>query len=479
MTTDQILTVEQKRARLRQLLASQSNGAGEDAESAQTPGDCAQSVQTPGAPTGSHYTRQTLDTFSSADETAYGEIDRFSQWVQDASADNAYPLEAYRTDTQDTAVQIQRMDGSALDVLSFASYSFYLGYSRHPDVITAAKDALDQYGLGSGSSPLIGGRLELHMALEQAVVDFMGLPDRSVSIFPSGFGANTGTISAFVKPGDTIVFDEVCHASLTEGAQLSGADVRLFRHNDADHLASILQRIRARPDGAAIRILVGMEGCYSADGDYGKLDQLVPIAKHYGAKVLVDEAHSMLMIGPEGRGMAAEMGVLEEVDLLMITFSKAFGGIGGACYAPKKIAQYLNFFAKSRMFSCALDPAVTAGVTRVLEMAGNADGDARRTRLLANGKRLRSLLRGRVNIGLSESWIVPVIFGEDALTLPVLDYIQRHGLDAGVMQYPAAPPGQARLRFFVTSEHTEEQLVRAAEVIRGAAVEFDFCLNDK
>ena len=314
------------------------------------------------------------------------------------------------------------------------------------------------------------------MDLEQACIDFFGLPDRSVSIFPSGFGANTGTISAFVKPGDTIVFDEICHASLQEGALLSGAEVRYFRHNDADHLESMLKRIRSQPDGKEMRILVGMEGCYSADGDYGKLDQLVPIAKRYGAKVLVDEAHSMLMIGPNGKGMAAEMGVLEDVDLLMITFSKAFGGIGGACYAPKEIAQYLNFFAKSRMFSCALDPAVTAGVTRVLEIADNADGDARRARLHANGAFLRERLHGKVNIGLSESWIVPVIFGDDALTLPVLDHIQRHGLDAGVMQYPAAPPGQARLRLFVTASHTEEQLVRAAQIILDAAEAFGFRL---
>ncbi|MBV7340229.1 pyridoxal phosphate-dependent aminotransferase family protein [Chloroflexi bacterium TSY] len=463
-------TIEEKRELARQILARQANGSVPNASR-----DQHRHLQ---SETPRHYTRQTLDTFSRADAIAYGEIDRFSHWVHDARTENGYPLEAYRTDTQDTAVQIQRIDGPRLDVLSFASYSFYLGYSRHPDVIAAAKDALDQYGLGSGSSPLIGGRLELHMALEQAVIDFFGLPNRSVSIFPSGFGANTGTIAAFVKPGDTIVFDEICHASLQEGAQLSGAEVRYFRHNDADHLASLLKRIRTQPDGKEMRILVGVEGCYSADGDFGKLDELVPVAKAYGAKVLVDEAHSMLMIGPQGKGMAAGMGVLEEVDLLMITFSKAFGGIGGACYATREVAQYLNFFAKSRMFSCALDPAVTAGVTRVLEMAGNADGDVRRARLHANGQFLRDRLRGKVNIGLSESWIVPVIFGEDALTLPVLDFIQRHGLDAGVMQYPAAPPDQARLRFFVTSEHTKAQLTRAAEVILDAAEAFGFNLNN-
>lgn len=468
--TEKTLTLEEKREMVRQILAQK-------AQSSTTTTDGVQHRKVH-APTKPHYTQQTLDTFSVADATAYGEIERFSQWVQEASIDNRYPLEAFRTDTQDTAVQIQRMDGDKLEVLSFASYSFYLGYSRHPGVIEAAKDALDQYGLGSGSSPLIGGRLGLHMALEQTVINFMGLPDRSVSIFPSGFGANTGTISAFTKPGDTILFDEISHASLQEGAQLSGADVRYFRHNDAHHLESMLKRIRAQPDGKAMRILVGMEGCYSADGDYGKLDQLVPVAKRYGAKVLVDEAHSMLMIGPKGKGMAAEMGVLEEVDLLMITFSKAFGGIGGACYATKEVARYLNFFAKSRMFSCALDPAVTAGVTCVLEMAGNADGDDRRARLQANGAFLREQLRGKVDIGKSESWIVPVIFGDDSLTLPVLDYIQRHGLDAGVMQYPAAPPGQARLRLFVTASHTRTQLIEAAEIILHAAEQFGFQLSN-
>lgn len=308
------LTLEEKRERVRQLMQRQSSQG-------PPPGKL--------APPERPYTAQTLDTFMDADPIAYGEIERFNMWIQEACGDGRYGLEAYRTDTQDTAVQLQRLDGPALDVLSFASYSFYMGYSRHAEVIAAAKAALDQYGLGSGSSPLIGGRLRLHMALEQAVIDFFALPERSVSIFPSGFGANTGTISAFMKSGGTILFDEVCHASLQEGAQLSGADVRYFRHNDAEHLESLLQRIRAQPGGQEMRILVGMEGCYSADGDFGRLDQLVPVAKKYRAKVLVDEAHSMLMTGPGGKGLAAEMGVLEEVDLLMITFSKAFGGIGG------------------------------------------------------------------------------------------------------------------------------------------------------
>lgn len=461
MSIEQSLTVEQKRELARQILLQKSSSGS----------TCINNEPPQGK---RHYTHQTLDTFMTADETAYGEIERFNQWVADACGDGNYALEAYRTDTQDTAVQIQRMDGPTLDVLSFASYSFYLGYSRHPEVIAAAKDALDQYGLGSGSSPLIGGRLALHRDLEQAVIDFMGLPDRSASIFPSGFGTNTGTIAAFMKPGDLIILDEVAHASLKEGALLSGADLRYFHHNDANHLEAILKRVCTQSAGKAPRILVGMEGCYSADGDFGKLEQLVPVAKRFGAKVLVDEAHSMLMLGPQGKGLAAATGVLQEVDLLMITFSKAFGGIGGACYTPKSIAQYLNFFARSRMFSCALDPAVTAGVTRVLEMAGNSDGDARRARLHDNAAFLRNRLRGKVDIGKSESWIVPVIFGEDALALPVLNYIQRHGLDAGIMQYPAAPRGQSRLRLFVTAAHIEEQLVRAADIVLNAAAEFHF-----
>ncbi len=466
---DPTLTLEQKRKLARQILARKT-GQPANGEMAGTkaPRSDPQSAR--------HYTHQTLDTFSEGKTPAYDEIDRFNRWVGEACTEDGYPLEAYRTDTQDTAVRIQRLDGLSLDVLSFASYSFYLGYSRHPEVIAAAKTALDQYGLGAGSSPLIGGRLALHVALEQALVDFFGLPNRGATIFPSGFGANTGTISAFANAGDVILFDEYCHASLLEGALLSGAEVRHFRHNDGDHLASCLKRIRARPGGETVRILVGMEGCYSADGDYGKLDQLIPLAKRHRAKVLVDEAHSMLMIGPNGKGMAAEMGVLDEVDLLMITFSKAFGGIGGACYAAKEVTQYLNFFAKSRMFSCALDPAVTAGITRVLQIAGNADGNARRARLHANGSLLRQRLAGQVDIGQSESWIVPVIFGEDALALPVLDYTQRHGLDAGVMQYPAAPPGQARLRLFVTAAHTAEQVNAAANIILAAADAFRFRL---
>lgn len=258
--------------------------------------------------------------------------------------------------------------------------------------------------------------------------------------------------------------------SILEGAQLARSKVHYFEHNDIDHLAEILKEIAPE----ASRILVCTEGVFSADGDFGALDRIVPLAKSYGAQVLVDEAHSFLLCGPHGRGAAEQQGVLDQVDYLVVTFSKALGGVGGALIARREIARYVNWYARCRMFSCALDPAVTAGVTRGLELGAGSDGQERRTRLQKNATLLRDSLLGKVEIGRSRSWIVPVIFGSETLTIPLADWLQRHGLEGSVMSFPAVPVNEARIRLFVTSEHTGEQIGRCADIVAEAANELGF-----
>jgi glycine C-acetyltransferase len=309
----------------------------------------------------------------------------------------------------------------------------------------------------------------VHTILEKRLADFIALPERGVSLFSSGYGVNTGTISAVMKRGDHIVVDKSAHMSIIEGAQLARAKLHFFEHNDPASLDAVLKDI-----GPGHRVLVCTEGVFSADGDFGALDRIVPLAKSHGAQVLVDEAHSFLLCGPGGRGVAAMMGVLDQVDYFIVTFSKAMGGVGGALIARLEIARYVNWYARCRMFSAAIDPAVTAGVTRSLELAAGSDGDARRERLRRNSALLRSLLRNRVEIGRSESWIVPVIFGSESLTIPLSDWLQRHGLEGSAMSFPAVPPNEARLRLFLTSEHSEEQIRRCARIIIEAAGEFEF-----
>lgn len=423
----------------------------------------------PGEKKGPHWSEITYDVFLDSSDVAPTEIDKFADWRRSMVRDAVYPFEAPHLTPQKTEIRVRRTGAGELNLLNFSSYN-YLGLSHHPEVIQAAKDALDTYGLGANSSPVAGGTMGCHVALEEALVAWWGLPNHGVSLFSSGYGANLGAISAFLKPGHVAVVDQAAHMSVLEGVRLSGATLVYFAHNDMVDLEAKLQQYA---DGNT-RVLVIVESIYSADGDFHDLPSTVKLAKKYGAYTLIDEAHSMLMAGEHGRGCAAEAGVLADTDMLVTTFSKGFGGVGGCVYARTEIVQYMNWYARCRMFSCAMDPAVTGGLTRSLEIASGPEGDLRRARLRRNADRLRDLLTPIVQTGETRSWVIPVIFGSEKKSVKLTDWLQREGLDAGVLTYPAVPRNQSRLRLFVTSEHTDAQLDRAAEIISRAADRFEF-----
>lgn len=417
------------------------------------------------------YTQQTYDMFLFSQSPDHAAARRFHEWIDAVRADSAYGFEAARLTRQESEVEAIRTNGERLTMLNMSSYN-YLGYGNHPAVIAAAKDALDRYGLGAASSPVISGTNALHTELERGLVAFLGLPGRGASLFSSGYAVNTGTISAFVHQGHHVVLDRSAHASLLEGAQLSRATISYFAHNDPADLDRVLTAIAE--EGRRTRVLVATEGVFSADGDFGKLADIAAVCRKHDARLLVDEAHSILVAGPNGRGVAEAQGVLDAIDLLVVTFSKGFGGVGGALIAREEITQYVNWYAKCRMFSCALDPAVTGGILQGLALASSADGAARRKRICENADYFRARLRERVTIGDSESWIVPVHYGSERLTIPLNDYLQRRGLDTSIMQFPAVPKGESRIRLFVTSEHSRAQLDRAADILFDAAERFGF-----
>lgn len=399
------------------------------------------------------------------------EIKHFNEWIESATRDGIYSFESPRLGAQKTEIEIQRETGERMRLLNFSSYN-YLGFGYHPDVIAAAKDALDTYGLGAASSPVISGTCGIHKKLEEDLTHFFGLEDRSVSLFSSGYGANVGVIQAYMKPGNHIVMDQSVHISILEGAKISGANCSYFRHNDVEHLDQVLKEVSQ----GKTRVLVCAESVYSADGDYGDLSDIVRVAKNYQASILVDEAHSALIAGENGRGVSEEQGVLEDIDLYIITFSKAFSGVGGALLAKKEVVRYVNWYAKCRMFSCALDPAVTGGMIKVLELASGPEGEKRRRLLRENAAYFRKKLAGKVNIGNSKSWIVPVIFGSEWNILKLNDFLQREGFDGSIMQFPSVPKNEARIRICITSEHTRYQLDRGVDIILKAAKEFGFLL---
>ena len=418
------------------------------------------------------YTQYTLDMFSRSAGKDHAEIDQFDKWRQMVTSANKYTFEVPHLAAQRPEILVRRESGDEYNLISFASYN-YLGYSYHPDVVDAAKKALDLYGLGATGSPLLNGTFQIHNELEDKIVQFFGQKDYGVSLFSSGYGANLGVISAFIHKGDHVVLDRSSHASLIDGAILSQGKISLFRHNDAEFLEKVLKRI----DYENSRILVCCEGVYSTDGDYGTLKDIIEISKKYGAAVLVDEAHSLLVAGENGRGVCEEQNVLAEADMIIATFSKSFGGVGGCVYANKKITNYMNYYARSRMFSCALDPGVTGGLIKSIELAGGTDGNERRKRIIQNADYLRSKLKGHVDIGTSSSWIIPIIYGDERLTLPLSDYLQREGIDISLMMFPAVPKNRSRIRAFVTSEHTNEQLDKGADIILRAADKYNFLIG--
>ncbi|MBH31597.1 MAG: 8-amino-7-oxononanoate synthase [Candidatus Marinimicrobia bacterium] len=415
------------------------------------------------------YTQYTLDMFSRSTGKDHAEIKQFNFWREQVNKANKYTFEVPHLEAQRPETAVRRESGDEYHLVSFASYN-YLGYSYHPEVIQGAKDALDHYGLGATGSPLLNGTFQIHKELEDKISDFFGQEDYGVSLFSSGYGANLGAISAFIHKGDHVVLDRSSHASLIDGAVLSQGKISLFRHNDTEFLEKVLKKI----DHENSRILVCCEGVYSTDGDYGTLRDIIDVSKKYGAAVLVDEAHSLLVAGENGRGVCEEQNVLAEADMIIATFSKSFGGVGGCLYAKKKVTNYINYYARSRMFSCALDPGVTGGLVKAVELAGSSDGDERRKRISQNSDYLRSKLAGHVDIGTSSSWIIPVIYGDERLTLPLSDYLQKNGIDISLMTFPAVPKNKCRIRAFVTSEHTHEQLDIGAEAILKAAKEYKF-----
>ncbi len=377
--------------------------------------------------------------------------------------------EITRLDASNPEVTIDYPEVGPIKMLNFSNYN-YLGYGTHPKVIEAAKSALDQYGLGATASPAAGGKLKIHLELEEALVAFFGKDHCGITLFAAGFNAVSGSIAGYMREGDHVVMDGYAHASIVDGATQSLATLHYYNHNDMEDLELILKEINT----GANRILICTEGVFSADGDYGQVADVVGLARKYGAKTLVDEAHSLLLAGSAGRGACEMQGVLDEVDMLVGTFSKTFAGVGGFLLARHELTNYINLFARNRLFSCALDPAVSGGVLASLILAQGSDGDERRVRLMENSRYFCSLLKGRVELTKTETWVVSVLFGREHLMPEITEFLAHKGMIASPLGYPAAPKGRARIRHFISSEHRKEQLDRAAEIVLQTAEKFGF-----
>ncbi len=331
----------------------------------------------------------------------------------------------------------------------------YLGLTHHPEVLAAAKAALERYGSGCTGSRFLNGTLDLHERLEAELAEFMG--KEACLVFSTGYQANLGVISGLIGRGDVVFLDKLDHASIVDGAKMSHGETERFNHGD---LANLERRLQRQEDGTGTMIVV--DGVYSMEGDIADLPNLVKIAQKYGSALVVDDAHSLGVLGPKGDGTAAHHRMTDDVDIIAGTFSKSLASIGGFAAGSENVIHYLKHHSRPLIFTAALPPANTAGVLAALNVMRREPD--RRAKLWENTKRLQEGLRGLgYDIGPTETPIVPVLIGPLEKTF----MFWRKLFDAGVFTNPvvppAVPPSQCRLRTSLMATHTPAQIDRALE----------------
>jgi glycine C-acetyltransferase len=389
----------------------------------------------------------------------------FSGWYKEALPAGYYLYSEPLQTAPHTEVSVRnRKTGEVQELLNLASYN-YLGISYRDEVKEAAIAATRKYGLGASGSPILSGTLDIHNELATAVADFKD--KEAAIIFPTGYSANIGFISALMRAGDTIFCDQYSHASVVDGAILAKSKTVFFRHNNPLDLERKLANVRGKK-------LVVVEGVYSMDGDVCVLPEIVEVAKRHGARILIDEAHSTFLFGPNGRGVAEHFGLDEEVDFHLGTFSKSLGGQGGFVCGSRDLIDYVNAFGRSRFFSCNLAPPVAAGLVAGMKIV--EEEPQLRTKLWSNVAFLRRRFAEEgVDIGKSTSQVMPVLVNNDVKVFAVAEKIQERGLYLQPVTYPAVPKHKSRLRVSVSAAHTEEQLERAVQVIAGVLREEGVC----
>lgn len=339
------------------------------------------------------------------------------------------------------------LDGQTL--LNFGSND-YLGLAGEPRLQQAVRSRLPDSGFGSGASPLIAGRSNLHAELESALAAFMGT--QAALLFPTGFAANLGTIPSLVSQSDHVFSDALNHASIIDGCRLSRASVHVYRHADMRHLSKLLA---AAP--ASGRRLIVTDGLFSMDGDAAPLEDVTSLAAKYHAMVMVDEAHALGVWGPRGRGVAEQLGVETAVDVRVGTLSKSFGSSGGFVAGSAPLIHWLANAARSYVFSTAA-PATTCAAS-LAALAIIRDEPERRTRLLDLAGLLREQLnRSAWKLGCSSGQIIPVIIGSASKTMQVTRALQERGLFVPGIRPPSVPDEGSRLRISLTAGHTAEDI---------------------
>jgi glycine C-acetyltransferase len=389
----------------------------------------------------------------------------FGKWYREARENGYYLYQEALGSAPTTHVRVKNgKTGEWKELLNLASYN-YLGISYREEVKEAAREALDRYGLGASGSPILSGTFDVH---EELAAELARFKDKEACIlFPTGYSANVGFISALMRSGDTVFLDQYSHASIVDGAILAKSRTIFFRHNNPLDLERKMASVKGKK-------LVVVEGVYSMDGDMCALPEILEVTKRHGARMLIDEAHSTFLLGPNGRGVAEHFGLDDEVDFHLGTFSKSLGGQGGFVAGSRELIDYVNAFGRSRFFSCNLSPVLTAGLLAGLRIA--VSEPQLRAKLWSNVAYLRRRFAEEgVDIGKSNSQVMPVMVNNDARVFAVAEKIQDRGLFLNPVTYPAVPKHKSRLRISVSAAHSEDDLEQGVQTIAGVLREEGTC----
>ena len=338
----------------------------------------------------------------------------------------------------------------------------YLGLADHPRVRRAAADAAMRWGVGAGASRLVSGTMTIHGRLEERLAAFSAT-DACV-LFGSGYLANLGVVGALAGHGGRIFSDELNHASIIDACRLARAEVHVYRHRDLDHLERLLQRHPPRRDAAAGHVIV-TDSLFSMDGDVAPLEGIVELARHHGARLLVDEAHAIGSLGPGGLGAVAEAGLQDEVDVVVGTLGKAFGSYGAYACASAEVVRLMINTARSLIFSTAPGPPALAGALAALELLEREPQRVRRLRENARAAAPGARARGLPDAGRRACQIVPLLVGDERDALALCQAALERGVFAQAIRPPTVPAGTARLRLAVMATHSPEELRYAARVL--------------
>jgi 8-amino-7-oxononanoate synthase len=325
----------------------------------------------------------------------------------------------------------------------------YLGLTNHPMVKEAAIEAIKKYGTGCAGSRFLNGTLTIHVDLEEKLARFMR--KEASLVFSTGFQVNLGVISALAGKDDVIIIDKMDHASIIDGCRLSFSEVKKFRHNDMNDLERLLREYESRDK------LIVVDGVFSMEGDIARLPEIITLAKQYGARVMVDDAHGIGVLGQTGRGTAEHFGLEDEVDLIMGTYSKSLASIGGFIAGSTDVIHYIKHTARSLIFSASPPPASVAAVSAALDII-ESEPERREALWRNTNKMFKGFTELGFEVGPSQTPIISVVVNENENAFIMTMMLQEEGVFANVAVSPAVPNGRALIRTSYMATHTEEQL---------------------